>query len=155
MDESFPIRVGANAVVTAGDRLLAVEFDDETGVHYNLPGGGVEAGESVPTGLAREVREETTVDVDVGDLLFVHEYHPSEHDAPYGQTHKLTLFFACDRSGPGSPTLPADPDPNQVGVEWLPIETIEDQPLLPDLGGQWRAIADAALDRRYLDAAEE
>jgi 8-oxo-dGTP diphosphatase len=37
--------------------VLLVEFNDETGLHYNLPGGGVEPGESVIEALEREVRE--------------------------------------------------------------------------------------------------
>lgn len=61
MEDSFPIRVGVNAVITFDNQLLAVKFDDETGPHYNLPGGGVEAGERIPDGLIREVYEETTV----------------------------------------------------------------------------------------------
>lgn len=39
--------------------------------HWTLPGGKLEAGETVARAVAREVREETGLDVEVGDLLYV------------------------------------------------------------------------------------
>ena len=151
MSHSFPIRVGANAVIESENRLLAVAFDDETGPHHNLPGGGVEPGERVPDALVREVREETTATVEVGDLRFVHEYFPPDHEGRYGPTHKLTLFFECELVGDSTPCLPNSPDPNQVGVEWLDLDSIESQPLLPDLGSGWNDILDAPPSNRYRD----
>ena len=151
MKDLFPIRVGVNAVITSDNRLLAVKFDDETGPHYNLPGGGIEADERIRAGLIREVYEETTADVEVGDLVFVHEYYPPAHDTRYGSVHKLTLFFECELYGTGTPTLPETPDLNQVGVEWLPLDAIEEQPLLPDLDETWRQVAKSAPARQFLD----
>lgn len=152
MDDYPPIRVGVNAVVVSDERLLTVKFDDETGPHYNLPGGGVDSGERIPDALTREVREETTADVTVGQLLFVHEYYPPDHESKYGPTHKLTLFFECELVEPTTPTIPENPDPNQIGVEWLPLETIEEQPLLPELGQEWKRIVESDSTEWYLDS---
>ena len=149
MADGYPVRVGVNAIVVENDRLLAVEFEDDTGHHYNLPGGGVETGESLPDALRREVREETAATVDVGDLAFVHEYEPAAHDHAYGSVHKLTCVFHGELRG--EPALSDDPDPNQVGIEWLSLRTIEDEPLLPDLGGRWRAIARGTVPATYVD----
>ena len=43
---SYPIRVRACALLIQDDAVLLVEFKDEYGLHYNLPAGGVEPGES-------------------------------------------------------------------------------------------------------------
>lgn len=151
MKRSFPVRVGVNAVVESENRLLAVKFNDETGPHYNLPGGGVQPGECIPDALTREVHEETTADVEVGELVFVHEYYPTDHGDKFGSVHKLTLFFECELSRTSTPRLPETPDPNQGGVEWLSLDSIEEQPLLPDLGCTWRAAVKSNPSHRYFD----
>ena len=87
--------------------------------------------------------------MEVGELVFVHEYYPPDHDERYGPTHKLTLFFDCDLVAGTTPALPETPNPNQVGVEWLPLETLVEQPLLPDLGERWNTIADGTPTQRY------
>jgi ADP-ribose pyrophosphatase YjhB (NUDIX family) len=48
------IRLNVAAVIARDDKILLVEFNDETGPHYNLPGGGVEFGESVYEALRTE-----------------------------------------------------------------------------------------------------
>src|SRR3712207_8409262 len=53
--------------------VLMVEYD-EWGLHYNLPGGGLERGESLHEGVRREVLEETSAEVEVGRS----EEHTSE-----------------------------------------------------------------------------
>ncbi len=56
---------------TAG--TLLVEFDDESGVHFKFPGGGVEPGETLEEAVRREVREEACLDVRVDRLLLIVE----------------------------------------------------------------------------------
>ncbi len=61
------IRLGASAVIVRDNKLLLVKFDDaDVGVHYNLPGGGVEDNELLEDAVRREVLEETCMQVDVG-----------------------------------------------------------------------------------------
>lgn len=151
MTAGFPIRGGVNAVVVSDGRVLVVEFDDDSGHHYNLPGGGVEPDEPVREALSMEVREETSVDITVGRLRTVHGYYPPDHDGKYGPTHKLTLFFEADLPESTRPTMPANPDPHQVGVEWLQIEGIDSKPLYPDLGGEWKNVLSGDATGRFLE----
>ncbi|MCA9912487.1 MAG: NUDIX domain-containing protein, partial [Anaerolineae bacterium] len=73
------IRLNVAAVIVRHDALLLVEFDDETGLHYNLPGGGVEEGETLHQALRREVREETHAELaEIGRLLLAWEYVPQQ-----------------------------------------------------------------------------
>lgn len=131
MNPQYNMRVGANAVIVRDDQLLVVEFNDATGPHFNLPGGGIEANEHILAGLRREVREETCAEVTVDRLLLVGEYFPPHYGGFYGPLHKLTLIFRCELIPGSVPRLPENPDPHQVAVRWLPLHSLPEQPLLP------------------------
>lgn len=134
------MRVSAKAVIVRNDAMLVVEFDDESGLHYNLPGGGIEFNESIHDGLRREVKEETGVEVEPDRLLLVYEYFPEKCEGRYGSVRKLILFFRCRLSQGSEPTLPERPDPNQVAVRWIPLNELLDAPLLPNVGGRLVAL---------------
>jgi 8-oxo-dGTP diphosphatase len=44
---NFHTRIRACALIIEKDCVLLVEFEDEHGLHYNLPAGGTEPGESL------------------------------------------------------------------------------------------------------------
>jgi len=133
MQQRLNMRVGANAVIVRDGAILLVEFEDERGPHFNLPGGGIETGEAIVAGLQREVREETCADIAVGPLLLVTEYFPPHHNRHYGAVHKLGLLFRCSLNGGSEPRLPDRPDEHQVAVRWIGLADLPAQPLLPNL----------------------
>jgi ADP-ribose pyrophosphatase YjhB (NUDIX family) len=59
-------------VVFIGGRVLLVKrrFEPLAG-RWSLPGGALEVGETMAEGLAREMKEETGLDVDVGPVVDV------------------------------------------------------------------------------------
>ncbi|MBP9183636.1 MAG: NUDIX hydrolase [Fuscovulum sp.] len=78
------------------DRLLLVNAypGGRLGL-WCAPGGGCEAGQSLPANLAREVHEETGLQVEVGPPALVNEFHD-----PDSGFHQVDLFFRCTlRSG--------------------------------------------------------
>ena len=121
MSQRFNMRVGANAVIVRDDAILLVEFGNGWKRHFNLPGGGIEPGESIVDGLRRELREETCAEITVEPLLLALEYFPPHFDQRYGDLHKLSLIFRCDLQAGSEPQLPVRPDPHQVpfsGCHW-------------------------------------
>jgi 8-oxo-dGTP diphosphatase len=127
------IRVGAAGIIVQGEKILVVKFDDENGPHYTYPGGGHQEGETLRQTAAREVKEESDADVEVGRLLIVVESAPFEVDYVYGSTHYLKFFFEC-KLKPGSvPKLPEEPDPNEIAVEWVTIDSQPAVPIIPDI----------------------
>lgn len=126
------IRVSASAAIVRAGALLLVEFDEAgVGIHYNLPGGGHEAGESLRETVRRETREETCAEIDVGRLLLVAEYEPERASRRYGAEHKLIAVFAATLLPGSEPRMPERPDPLQIGVRWVPLAELEQVQLLP------------------------
>ena len=67
---STPFRVSVYAVIIEEGRVLLAHRNDID--WWNLPGGGMEAGETVEEALIREVREETGLEVAVERLVGVY-----------------------------------------------------------------------------------
>jgi 8-oxo-dGTP diphosphatase len=84
-DRSYPDRpvvgVGAVVYVAPGDAsalqlpgagvVLIKRLHAPLAGEWSLPGGGVEVGETLRAAVAREVAEETGLDIDVGDVIEV------------------------------------------------------------------------------------
>ncbi len=120
----YPIRVAVGAVIVRDRSVLLVEFDDD-GYHTNLPGGGVDQGESLHAALHREVMEEAAAEVEIGPMLFAVEYDPAQHREDADPVHKLKLFFRCYLLDGSEPRFPDTPDPMEIGVRWVPLAELE------------------------------
>lgn len=87
----MPLRLAVRALVLNEDRLLLVNaWPEGTSDLWGAPGGGVEAGASLPANLAREVEEETGAAVAVGVPCLVNEFHD-----PATGWHQVDVFFRC------------------------------------------------------------
>ena len=97
---SITITVVVAAVIERDDHFFLTRR--HAGAHleglWEFPGGKVDAGESHPDALRREIREELAADVDVHELLFqiTHEY-PDRVVALY--------FYRCSLNGEPRPLL--------------------------------------------------
>ncbi len=118
-------RIRISALILRGDEVALVEFNTAAlGTHYDLPGGGLDPGESLRDGVRRECREEIGCDVAVGRLLMVAEYFPGrDADAHDGQP-TLDFIFECTLAEGQQPRLPEQPDEDQTGARWMPIKTL-------------------------------
>lgn len=148
----YPIRVRACALIIENNSILLVEFNDERGIHYNLPAGGVEPNESVIEAVQREAKEEASIDVEVGPLAFVYEYAPHLNSYRFGSTHSLQLMFDCKIKGGAIPKMPANPDPNQIGVKWIKLAELDDIMLFPNIKEQ---IVNYAKNKKNIEFIEE
>jgi len=144
--ESSSIKRGGN------DSILLVEFNDERGLHYNLPAGGVELDESVVEAVRREAKEEASIDVEVGPLAFVYEYAPHLNSNKYGETHSLQLMFECKIKDGFIPKLPNKPDPNQTDVKWIKLTELNNIVLYPNIKEQ---IINYVKNKKNIELIEE
>ncbi|MCA5924745.1 MULTISPECIES: NUDIX hydrolase [Curtobacterium] len=75
----YDTRLAAYGVITDGSRVLLARLRHPDAGTWTLPGGGVEFDETVEQAVAREVREETGYEAEVGALLGVrHHTVPAE-----------------------------------------------------------------------------
>ncbi|MGI8384057.1 NUDIX domain-containing protein [Robertmurraya sp. P23] len=149
---SYHIRVRAGAVIIQDGSVLLIEFNDENGLHYNLPAGGVEPNETIMEAVRREAQEEASIDVEVGPLAFVYEYAPHLNSNRYGETHSVGLMFECKIKEGSSPRFPITPDPNQTGVRWVKLTDLKNVILYPNIREH---IINYIESKRNIDLIEE
>ena len=101
--------VSVGAVVIQGECVLLVKRGQEPlKGRWSLPGGVVEAGEELQTALAREVREETGLEVQVGPVVDVLD-RITRDDAGRVEFHYVIIDYVCHPSG-GSLACASDAD---------------------------------------------
>lgn len=144
------IRLVARAAVVRDDAILLVAFDDENGFHYNLPGGGVEPGETLYAAARREVREEAAAEVDVKELLFVYECFPPDYGFSLDEKpHCVDFLFRCALCEGSEPRLPDNPDANEIAIHWIPLAEFLNVPLVPQIQPQVIAALQGAIEDRF------
>jgi ADP-ribose pyrophosphatase YjhB (NUDIX family) len=91
--------VGVGAVIVNNDRVLVVRRATEPlKGQWSIPGGMLELGEKLRDGLAREVLEETGLEVEVGDVLDVFDsiFPDAEGRTQY---HYVLIDYRCSVRG--------------------------------------------------------
>jgi ADP-ribose pyrophosphatase YjhB (NUDIX family) len=124
-------KVGVRGAVFRDDRILLVrEAADEN--RWTLPGGWADVNESPAESVAREVREESGLEVRAYKLAAVWDRsrHPHEAVAPF---HVWRLFFLCEVIG-GEPRI--GPETSEVAFfaeDELPTALSTRRVLFPQL----------------------
>jgi 8-oxo-dGTP diphosphatase len=117
----FPAQpvVGVGAVVVDGGRVLLVKRGHPPlKGEWSLPGGTVELGETLEAAVAREVLEETGLEVSVGQVV---EVLDRVDRAPDGRIeyHFVIVDYACTVRG-GSIASGSDAE----DARWVPIREL-------------------------------
>ncbi|MEU6775599.1 bifunctional GNAT family N-acetyltransferase/NUDIX hydrolase [Streptomyces sp. NPDC046759] len=103
-----PRSAARTAVVDPEGAVLLLRYDNvEVGVHWALPGGGLEAGESPREGALRELAEETGwSDLEPGPLLCTWEHDFTHTGTPVRQ-HEHVYVTRGPRRNPAGPEIAA------------------------------------------------
>ena len=105
----YPARpiVGVGGVVFVEGRVLLIKrrFEPLAG-RWSLPGGALEVGETLADGLAREMKEETGLDVQVGPVVDVFD-RITPDDQGRARFHYVLVDFLCSVRA-GTPVAGSD-----------------------------------------------
>jgi len=129
--------VGVSPLVVEDGRLLMILQRRPYGTYWESPSGYYEAGESLEEGAAREAREETGIEADVGAFVctFVWEREADR------RRNVLVYFEATAREGSAEPRPQTEEDIDAAA--WV------DPYSLPG-GGELHPICAAILDRWWI-----
>lgn len=142
-------RVGAYAVVVAGDRILLTQLATSTtsAGAWTLPGGGLDHGETPVDAVVREVLEETGHTlvgprlVDVASAHFVGR-------SPTGRLedfHSIRIVYRADVEEVREPEV-LDVGGSTSAAAWVPLDGLRDLPV-----NRWlRPMLSRVLDRPEL-----
>ena len=114
--------VGVGVVLVEDGRILLVQrgYEPSKGL-WAVPGGKVDFGETLTEAAVREVAEETGLEVEIGEVVWVGE-HISEHG------HIVLIDFLGSVAG-GELTAGDDAE----RAEWVPLPRAGDYPLTPTM----------------------
>ena len=96
------VRIRACGLCYKEDAILLVKHNIDGQALWAPPGGGVEFGESIEGTIIREFREETSLEVKLGNFLFLHEFISKP-------LHAIEIFYKIN-SYSGELALGSDPE---------------------------------------------
>lgn len=108
-------RLASGALFVDRKRIFLVH--KTYGIHWDLPGGYVDRGESPASACEREIREELKLDRTVKRLL-VHDWAPNDAEGD-----KILYVFYCGELGSDEERIRLD-GAEIDSVEWVPIDDI-------------------------------
>jgi ADP-ribose pyrophosphatase YjhB (NUDIX family) len=121
------VEAAVGAVVRRGAEILLVRRGRGPGKgRWSLPGGRVDFGETLHQAVAREVQEETGLEVSVGRFLGWVE-RMGERPAPY---HYVILDFVADPLHPDASPSAGD---DAAEVAWVALADVGKLPLVTGL----------------------
>ena len=117
------VEVAVGAVIVVSERLLLVQRAQDPGRGlWAVPGGRVQTGESLRQAVAREVAEETGLEVEVGDVAWTgRAIGPGD---PPAWHFVIVDFWASVTRGE------VRPGDDAAAAEWVPLTDVREHPIV-------------------------
>ena len=136
-------RPSVYAIVIKDSKIL---LSPQHGKGYNLPGGGVNLGESLEVAVVRETKEETGLDVRVIRTLTVYDnLFKVTRPGAQGVYHAIMVHYLCEMTGGNLSNAgfgEYEKDYAQL-AEWVLLEKLDT--ISPAASYDWREIVRAAI----------
>lgn len=115
---------------------------------FSLPGGSPDRGEILPETIIREVREELSISVEVGEMILAGEMLLTQRNDDV-----LHVVFAV-RTFTGTPVLNPD-ETTALDVIWKPISELGKLNLYPNIGAKLQPWFESASYLGYIGRIEQ
>lgn len=121
-------RISAGALIVRDDRILLVRHQKPSEYDFWVaPGGGVIGTETLAEAATREVREETGLDVLLGELVYVEEFHSPD------TRHCKFWFLASVGAGRITTAGPEARAEHIIEAAWHSEAALRDLQLFPEV----------------------
>jgi|SRR5579884_839954 len=145
MERIYPVRpwIGVGVIVVRDGKVLLVQRGKEPGKGlWAVPGGMVDLGESIKEGAAREAKEETGLDVEVGEVYWVADAIRRDDQGRIVYHNVLVDYLATAPTG--QPVCGDD----AADVRWIGPDDVESLPLTPSMYPLLEKLFDRPFHRR-------
>ncbi len=117
----YPI-LGVGALVTRGNDVLLVQRSHAPMAgEWAVPGGKVEFGETMRAAAQREVFEETGIDIEVGELVYMFE-----NIADDNSYHYVVVDYLAHAIEPSKTPIAAD---DALDARWVSLDDLASLPV--------------------------
>lgn len=118
--------VGVGGIVLKDDSILLVKRGNPPSQgQWGVPGGCLELGETLKEGVAREVREECGIEIEVGQLFDIFEVIEKDEQGVF-EFHYVLLDFLAEQVS-GTPASGSD----AAACRYIPFKDIWNYDLTP------------------------
>lgn len=144
-----PVPAVAAVIVESGRILLVRRAVEPSKGKWSVPGGSVEWGESLTEAVKREVREETGLEVEVGEVAGVFDLITNSSQPDAGYHYVIIDYFA---QAVGGELRPGD---DAGEARWVKLDELDEYELTPHLRerldemGIFRHVPEDSATRRH------